>query len=129
MARAVTRAVAPALILVLAACAASGRRSGGSEARYLLTVDEIRASGFTDAYRAVEALRPQWLRLRGVTTFTGRESVKVYIDELLLGGPDQLQQIPTASIAYIRYLDGNEATQRWGLNHGQGAILVFTRPN
>lgn len=129
MTRVVARCLSPALVLVFGACAVAGRSGGGAQSRNLLTADEMRASGFTDAYRAVEALRPQWLRLRGATTVTGRESVKVYIDDLLLGGPEQLQQIPTASISHIRYLDGTEASQRWGLNHGQGAIVVMTRPD
>jgi hypothetical protein len=117
-----------ALLLLVAACAVvSGRRGSGS-ARNVITTDEMRAAGFADAFRVVEALRPQWLRPRGATTLTGRETVKVYLDDLLLGGPDQLQQITTRSISSIRYLDGNEATQRWGLDHGHGAILVLTRP-
>ena len=117
-----------ALLLLIAACSTvSGRRGSGSE-RNVITADEMRAAGFADAFRVVETLRPHWLRTRGATTLTGRETVKVYLDDLLLGGPDQLQQITTRSIASIRYLDGNEATQRWGLDHGHGAILVLTRP-
>lgn len=118
-----------ALFPLLAACAiVSGRRESGADERNVITTDELRAAGFADAFRVVEALRPQWLRTRGVTTLTGRETVKVYLDDLLLGGPEHLQQITTTSISSIRYLDGNEATQRWGLDHGHGAILVLTRP-
>lgn len=123
-----TPAVLSGLLLLAACSIVSGRRAGGSENRNVITTEEMRATGFADVFRVVEALRPQWLRTRGVTTLAGRESVKVYLDDLLLGGPDQLQQITTRSISSIRYLDGNEATQRWGLDHGHGAILVLTRP-
>jgi hypothetical protein len=75
----------------------------------------------------VQSLRPRWLRISSPTTLTGRETIKVYLDGSLLGGPEQLQQITTSSISSIRFLDANEATQRWGLDHGQGAIVVSTR--
>jgi hypothetical protein len=33
----------------------------------------------------------------------------------------------TRSIATIRWLDGLAASERWGLDHGAGAIVVSTR--
>jgi hypothetical protein len=53
--------------------------------------------------------------------------VKVYLDGSLMGGLDQLKAISVRSIASIRFLDGLEASNRWGLNHGMGAIVVSTR--
>jgi hypothetical protein len=44
-----------------------------------------------------------------------------------MGGTDQLRQILVRSITTIRYMDALEATNRWGLDHGLGAILVSTR--
>ena len=67
------------------------------------------------------------MRIRGRTSFSAQEYVKVYLDDSLLGAPDQLRQITARSIASIRFLDGNEATTRWGLDHGHGAIVVLTR--
>jgi len=93
----------------------------------LITEEEIQASGYTDAFRVVQSLRPQWLRSRGVTSISQRETIKVYLDGSLLGAPDQLQQITATSISSIRFYDAVEATQRWGLDHGQGAIVVSTR--
>jgi hypothetical protein len=123
------RSLAPALLLLLAACAAGpGQRRSTAVDHKLITAEEMRAAGFTDAFRAVQSLRPQWLRVRGPTTLRGRETIKVYLDGLLLGGPEQLQQITASSISSIRFLDAIEATQRWGLDHGQGAIVVSTRP-
>ncbi len=87
----------------------------------------MQAAGYADAFTTVQSLRPQWLRQRGVSSITQRETVKVYLDGSLLGGPEFLRQITVRSISTIRYLDGLEATQRWGLDHGLGAIVVSTR--
>lgn len=129
MNRTLARLLAPAIVLLIAACAsAPGTRRNGAGGHHLITTAELQAAGMTSAFTAVQTLRPHWLRPRGTTTFTGRESIKVYLDGLLLGGAEQLQQITTSSISSIRFLDANEATQRWGLDHGHGAIVVSTRP-
>ena len=119
----------PALVLLLAACAAGPTGQPVSVVdRNLITAEEMRAAGYTDAFRAVQSLRPQWLRIRGPTSFSQPEVViKVYLDGSLMGGPEQLQQITISSISSIRFLDANEATQRWGFDHVNGAILVSTR--
>ncbi|MGH7447657.1 MAG: hypothetical protein ACRELT_08855 [Longimicrobiales bacterium] len=122
------RCLAPALVFLLAACAAGpAERRVSTADRNLITAEEMRAAGYTDAFRAVQSLRPQWLQIRGPTSFSRPEVIKVYLDGSLMGGPEQLRQIATSSISSIRFLDANEATQRWGLDHGNGAILVSTR--
>jgi len=119
---------APVVLLLVAACATvPGPRRGHGVDYKLITEEEIQASGYTDAFRVVQSLRPQWLRSRGVTSISQRETIKVYLDGSLLGAPDQLQQITATSISSIRFYDAVEATQRWGLDHGQGAIVVSTR--
>jgi hypothetical protein len=119
---------APVFLLLLAACATvPGQRRGGGADHRVITEEEIRAAGYSDAFRLVQSLRPQWLRSRGVTSLSQRETIKVYLDGSLLGGPEQLQQITASSISSVRFLDAIEATQRWGLDHGQGAIVVSTR--
>jgi hypothetical protein len=75
----------------------------------------------------VQSLRPRWLRVRGVTSVAGSETVKVYLDGSLLGSPQSLRQISTHSIGSLRYLSGLEATQRYGLDHGAGAIIASTQ--
>lgn len=115
------------LLLMVAACAGRSAGSGTRVDRALISEEELRAAGYHDAYSTVQLLRPQWLNRRGPSTITLRESVKVYLDGSLLGGPEYLQQITVSSISSMRYLDGIEATQRWGLDHGLGAILVISR--
>ena len=111
-------------LLMLAGC--SPKQAGQPSNRNVLTSEEIQRSGYTDGFMAVQSLRPQWLQIRGRTS-RNPETVKVYLDGSLLGSADQLRQIMTRSISSMRYYDGLEATQRWGLDHGQGAIVVSTR--
>lgn len=123
-----SRRLRPAFALLVAACAVTPSPHRGTPVDHkLIPADEIRAAGYSDAFRVVQSLRPQWLRSRGPSSLTQRETVKVYLDGSLLGGPEHLQQITASSIASIRFFDANEATQRWGLDHGQGAIVVSTR--
>jgi|SRR5688572_3656525 len=113
------------------ACSSGGSSTGGAPRgdRTLLTMEEITRAGSQDAYTAVQALRPHWLTKRGVSSVNLSETIKIYLDGNLMGGPEFLRQITTNSISTIRHLDGLEATQRYGLDHGVGAILVFTRRN
>jgi len=130
MRRASRRTCVVALVLAVATgaqgCASAGGARGGPDQRTLVR-EEILASGYQDVYSAVQALRPQWLWTRGTTSINSPETIKVYLDNSRMGGVDQLRQIPVRSIASIRYLDALEATNRWGLDHGLGAILVSTR--
>lgn len=117
-----------AFLPLLAGCSSSGQKPGTRMDRNRLDTQEIQAGGFSDAFTAVRTLRPNWLSHRGVSSINLRESVKVYLDNSLVGGPDALRQITANAISSIRFLDGLEATQRYGLDHGVGAILVFTIP-
>jgi hypothetical protein len=118
------------LAVMVAACAGGGGAKSSSTRvdRNVLTLDELTRTGPQDVLTAVQALRPHWLSKRGTSTLNQRETIKVYLDGNLMGSPEYLRQITTHSIRSIRHLDGIEATQRFGLDHGQGAILVFTRP-
>jgi hypothetical protein len=115
------------LPLLLASCSARAGTRVNRDQRTALLAEEMQAAGYSDALTTVQSLRPNWLRKRGASSITTVETIKVYLDDSLLGGPETLQQITIRSIASIRYFDGLEATQRWGLDHGQGAIVVSTR--
>jgi len=109
------------------ACTGSTGRRGPAPDLSAISTAELEASPYANVFEVVQALRPNWLRLKGATTFKQVEYVRVYLDGSLLGAPEQLRQVSTRSIASIRFLDGVAATQRWGLDHGQGAIVVSTR--
>jgi hypothetical protein len=114
-------------VFVTGCAAGGGQEASPRPDRDALTPAEIQRTGGTDALTVVQTLRPHWLQRRGTATLDRRETVKVYLDGSLMGGPEQLRHINAYSISAMRHLDGLEATQRYGLGHGQGAILVYTR--
>ena len=50
--------------------------------------------------------------------------VQVYLDGVHLGGVDMLKGISTPAIQYLRYINGTDATTRWGIGHGRGVIFI-----
>lgn len=118
------------LFALLAACAAPGPRAGGpSTGRSAdhVTAEEIGGSTGGDAYELVRTLRPAWLRTRGATTFQNEGAVAVFIDNVPLGGPDALRQIPAGAVLSMEFVGTSAATQRWGTGYVHGAIVVTTR--
>jgi hypothetical protein len=122
------RLFAAALLLTLSACATQGTKGPALSNRAVLTSDEMVKAGYPDAFTSVQSLRPQWLVRHGQATLrSANENIKVYMDDSLLGGVETLRTIAIRSISSIRYMDGLQASERWGLDHGQGAIVVTTR--
>ena len=111
-----------------AACAHGGTTRAQRDPN-LITADEIARVTATNAYDAVQMLRPSFLRQRGVpSTTSGMPDLAiVYLDGMKMGDVGQLQRIPTVGIVSIRYINAIEANQRYGRGHEGGAILVDTR--
>ncbi len=99
---------------------------GGS--RFLITGEEIRDASVNDALEAVRLFHPEWLVQRGQEAFAGPESdnIRVYLDNVQLGGVEDLAGVNTLIIETIRFFDAQRATARWGTGHGHGAIEVVT---
>ena len=115
------------MALMATACSTNSGSPSPHPDSHLLTEQEIRTASHTDAYSMIQSLRPLWLRQRGPTSFRSRSPIKVYVDNSLLGDVDYLKQISTISIVSIRFMDGLEASNRWGLDHGNGAIMIASR--
>jgi hypothetical protein len=114
------------LLLTLAGCG-SQRGDGPRQNRAVLHAAEMEPAGYADLFQVIQSLRPEWLRPQGATSFRGQEVIVVYLDDNRMGGVEALRNIPPRSIASVRFISGLEASQRWGLNHGMGAIVVSTR--
>lgn len=99
----------------------------GPRSATLVTSEELVDSNRRNVYDFVRAHRPLWLRTRG-TSGAGTATVMAYLDGQLLGPATELQGIPTAIVSQLRYMDGREATTRYGINHGNGAIMVISGP-
>jgi hypothetical protein len=105
-------------------------KSGGAN---LITQAEIEFANVSNAYEAIQRLRPQMLRKRaGSGTGSAGDAneggyIKVYVDNAPLGGIDLLTTVDAAKIKEVRFLNAIDATQRWGTGNPEGAILIITR--
>ncbi len=70
----------------------------------------------------IRRLRPSWLRQR-----TSGDDAVVYVENLRRGGTNVLRNIAVEQLWELRYLDGSNATTRFGTGHRGGAILVTLR--
>ena len=118
------------LTLALTGCA-SGSASGGQRRNPdLITSEELRQtdSEGLSAFQAVQRMRPQWLRGRGVGSFGGGlELPKVMVEESPYGEVDDLRSMNVSDIDEMRFLGAAEATTRFGTGYDAGAILVSLR--
>jgi hypothetical protein len=88
-----------------------------------LAARELAELGGRDAFSAVQALRPAWLR-RQPQTLSGRDAVVVYFGDMRMGGVEALREMSTSDIGEIRYLRPAAAQLRFGSGHLNGAIVV-----
>ena len=116
------------LLLLLGACATAGGTAAPQGRSDLIVEEQIRGNSYATVYDAVVALRPNWLRTRGADSFNSPSQVQVYVDNVRVGGIQNLQQISSVSAYYVQWYDGIEASARWGLGHGAGVIFVSTAP-
>jgi outer membrane cobalamin receptor len=106
----------------------SPSRSRG--ARDLITQEELAKVDVQNALDAVRRLRPTFLQTHGGLSSSitqGPQDVVVYVDNTRMGGPSSLAQIPITDVKEIQYLNGPDATQRYGTGHGSGAIIVIRK--
>jgi hypothetical protein len=111
------------------ACAQATQTGGTVALRNVLLGDEIQAATVATAYEAVARLRPEWLRQRGRVSIRdpGAGALVVYLNGMRQGGASALEGIAAENVAGMEYLNGSEATTRFGTGHGGGAILVRMR--
>ena len=102
-------------------------KSGGA---LVITEAEIAYErGITNAYEAVQRLRPAMLRKRmGARTPEGPSAdIEIYFDGRHVGPLESLSSIPVEQIREIRYLASTDATLRFGTGHTEGAIIVTSK--
>jgi outer membrane cobalamin receptor len=108
--------------------ASSSSRARGS--RDVITQEELAKVDVQNALDAVRRLRPSFLQTHGGLSSSitqGAQDVVVYVDNTRMGGPSTLAQIPITDVKEIQYLNGPDATQRYGTGHGSGAIIVIRK--
>ncbi len=119
---------------------AGGQRLSASS---IILSSEVKGRGASNAYDAVQSLRPRWLVKMQVLSLgdavgdvgaaaedraaSGDVSILVYLNHAKMGGIETLRDIPLTDVQYIRYYTGPEATYKWGWGHAQGVIQVSTQ--
>ncbi|HSR41427.1 MAG TPA: hypothetical protein VLL48_04640 [Longimicrobiales bacterium] len=109
------------LSLALGACATGGAAGGGGNPD-VLTAEDLEGVRASNVLEAIQQLWPRWLRSRDA-----REPIRVIVNNTPRGDLDELRQISLPNVAEIRYRDGRDATTRYGIGYGAGAIEVTTR--
>lgn len=109
--------------------ATASRTRGSSN---VITESEIGASAYQNALEVVQNLRPQMLIPRAVgSDATGLSATSIpiiiYMDDVRLGEPSSLTNIPANRIKEIRFMNARDATTRYGTGHSSGVILVLTK--
>lgn len=121
------------LILILSAIgfASCSSSKGGSTKkarydRYFLSYTDVLSSTENNAYEFIRNKRSFWLRSNETSQFKNPQSktAAVYVDGNRWGGVEALRSIPLGQIMNIEYLRPQDATLRFGLDHGGGAILI-----
>jgi hypothetical protein len=108
----------------LDACSAHRRGGAANQNPDLITRQQLTENRFVYAYEAVQAMRGNWLQTHGTDSFNSPSEVLVYLDNVKLGGINELRSILVTNIAFVRHFDGLEATSRWGVGHAAGVIQV-----
>jgi hypothetical protein len=121
-----TFAIAFLACVTLAACSQHRGGRAANQNPNLITREQLTENRFVNAYEAVQAMRGNWLQTHGTDSFSSPSEVLVYLDNVKLGGVNELRSILTTHIAFLRHFDGLEATSRWGVGHAAGVILVST---
>ena len=122
-------AIVAAALLAFGACKTNPQHRVAAVNRNLITADEIAKSNASNAYEAVERLRPAFLQTRGPQSIQNAAppTPNVYVDGMRYGAVQSLQSLPAISIIKIEYMNALDATQRFGIGNDGGAILVTTK--
>lgn len=126
----VQRSVLALLVIFATACSSAPGPNQTARPASTNTITEAELERFAGQplQQAIQRLRPQFLRTRGSGTITqGPNGVVVYLGTTRMGGVEVLNQIRTGDVSSVQYLSPSEATQRFGLDHTGGAIVLAPR--
>jgi hypothetical protein len=127
--RLTTRPILVLALLGVAVACSPARPAGGAAPRQRadrISQEEILRRDWSNVYEVVSTLRPQWLQVRGRDTLGQQGEIRAYLNSARLVSMEALRDMPAMGILYIQFVDPIAASARWGLDHGQGAIVVAT---
>ena len=81
----------------------------------------------TDAMTAIRQLRPAFFRTRGPQSFSNPNAglVQISQDYGPLRPVGELSAVDTRSLVEVRYLNANDAQNRFGINANGGPVIVL----
>lgn len=94
--------------------------TGGSR---VISEAEIERSSAANVLELVQQLRPSWIQARAVATERGYPTV--YVGPQALGPVERLREIGTDNVREVRYMNGPEASSRFGGGVPYGVIQVI----
>jgi hypothetical protein len=108
-------------VSVSLACASAGANSGAHRGANLITADEIASTNTTNAYEAVEKLRPAFLHSHGTDLSRSDTGLPdVYLGVARYGDVNSLRNIPAMEVLEIRFYKGAEAATKFGMQNPTG---------
>lgn len=122
----------PALLFAAAACAAPpapGTAPRLTNNPRVISSQELRdpVIASMDALKAIRRLRPAFFRPAGPQSFVNGDAGQVHysMDFGPLRPVSELVTLTTAMLVEIRYLDANDAQNRFGLKANGGPVIVL----
>lgn len=131
-----TRGFLVALLLLSVSCAGSSTPESGAPRpvldRYVISNEELQDPVLRgmDALRAIQYLRPAFFKTTGPQSFSNMSAglLQFSMDYGPVQPLSHLASLPSLSLqsAYeIRYLDPNDAANRFGINANGGPVVVL----
>ena len=108
-------------IFIFIGCTSSGAERNPMKPKNFISQEEINGLAVArTAKDAIEISRPIWLRRKGIDP-------SIYMNGMLMGGLDQLDNISINSVKEMRFLPSAEATTMYGTNNMGGVIEIKSR--
>jgi hypothetical protein len=102
-------------------CASASAKPGPHRAANLITADEIAGTNTTNAFEAVEKLRPDFLRSHGTDLSRSDSGLPdVYLGVARYGDVNSLRNIPAMEVLEIHFYKGAEAATKFGMQNPTG---------
>ncbi len=116
-----------AFVLFLGACYPGRANSGAGQNPDLIGNWELQELSDYNALEAIRRLRPAWLRAgTRPSVAVGRTTSypRVHLNGVPLSAFGQLEEISAADVREMRFLNGPDASTRFGTGYVNGAILI-----
>jgi hypothetical protein len=102
-------------------CASASAKSHPQRSANLITADEIAGTNTTNAFEAVEKLRPDFLHSHGTNLSRSDSGLPdVYLGVARYGDINSLRNIPAMEVLEIRFYKGAEAATKFGMQNPSG---------